>query len=176
MEYQFGFGGLGVVWAARMGSAYGLPETGTEMDAMRLRLIGEIEARHGARIEVLADAFGSACTCWTRGSAAGRRAHAPLGDGGVRRAAGVSGAELEEEERDNACDKAGFLSFMEYGVAFDLRGRLSSEWRLRPLRTRSTRGTRLSARAGVWLMCPCTWVRCCLVFSVLFGGLLGDRE
>ena len=20
---------------------------------------------------------------------------------------------------------------------------------------------------------PCTWVRCCLVFSVLFGGLLG---
>eukprot|EP00964_Phaeocystis_antarctica_P134190 scaffold98419_cov64-Phaeocystis_antarctica.AAC.1 len=28
----------------------------------------------------------------------------------------------------------------------------------------------------VWLMCPCTWVRCCLVFSVLFGGLLGDRE
>ena len=23
---------------------------------------------------------------------------------------------------------------------------------------------RLSARARVWLMCPCTWVRCCLVF------------
>ena len=60
-------------------------------------------------------------------------------------------------------------------AGFDLR-QVSSEWRFRPLRTRSTRGTRLSARAGVWLMCPCTWVRCCLVFSVLFGGLLGDRE
>ena len=33
-----------------------------------------------------------------------------------------------------------------------------------------------SARARVWLMCPCTWVCCCPVFSVLFGGLLGDRE
>ena len=29
-----------------------------------------------------------------------------------------------------------------------------------------------SARARVWLMCPCTWVCCCLVFSVSFGGLL----
>ena len=28
--------------------------------------------------------------------------------------------QLEEEERDNACDKAGFLSFMEHG-GFDLR-------------------------------------------------------
>ena len=44
-------GGLGVV-----GCAYELSETGAEMDAMRLRLIGEVEARHGARIEVLADA------------------------------------------------------------------------------------------------------------------------
>ena len=52
---------------------------------------------------------------------------------------------------------------------------LSTEWRPRPLRTRSICGTRLSARARVWLMCPFTWVRCCLVFSVLFGGLLGDN-
>ena len=29
-------------------------------------------------------------------------------------------ARVEEEERDNAYDKAGFLSFMEYG-GFDLR-------------------------------------------------------
>ena len=39
-----------------VGCAYELSETGAEMDAMRLRLIGEVEARHGARIEVLADA------------------------------------------------------------------------------------------------------------------------
>ena len=51
VEYQFGFGGLAVV-----GCAYELSETGAEMDAMRLRLIGEIETRHGARIKVLADA------------------------------------------------------------------------------------------------------------------------
>ena len=50
VEYQFGFGGLGVV-----GCAYELSETGAEMDAMRLRLIGEIETRHGARIKVPAD-------------------------------------------------------------------------------------------------------------------------
>ena len=32
----------------------------------------------------------------------------------------ASPEQLEEEERDNAYDKAGFLSFMEYG-GFDLR-------------------------------------------------------
>ena len=37
-------------------------------------------------------------------------------------------------------------------------------------------GTRLSAGARVVEMCSCTWVRCCFVFSVLFGGLLSDRE
>ena len=44
---------------------------------------------------------------------------------------------------------------------------------LRPLRT-----VALAARAcrlvDVWTRCPCTWVRCYLVSSVLFGGLLGD--
>ena len=36
------------------------------------------------------------------------------------RRAPASPEQLEEEERDNAYDKAGFLSFMEYG-GFDLR-------------------------------------------------------
>ena len=117
VEYQFGFGGLGVV-----GCAYELSETGAEMDAMRLRLIGEIEARHGARIEVLADAitgermhvldprlggWAARMYGWAAEELAGRRLPA-------------SPEQLEEEERDNAYDKAGFLSFMEFG-GFDLR-------------------------------------------------------
>ena len=116
VEYQFGFGGLGVV-----GCAYELSETGAEMDAMRLRLIGEIEARHGARIEVLADAitgermhvldlrlggWAARMYGWAAEELAGRRLPA-------------SPEQLEEEERDNAYDKAGFLSFMEFG-GFDL--------------------------------------------------------
>ena len=53
--------------------------------------------------------------------------HAGGGDGGGwateecdGRRLPASPEQLEEEERDNAYDKAGFLSFMEYG-GFDLR-------------------------------------------------------
>ena len=82
---------------------------------------------------------------------------------------------LEEEERDNAYDKAGFLS-RSWSTATSISGRLGIEWRLRPLRTRSTLAARACRLVQVCGLCPCTWVRCCLVFSVLFGGLLGDRE
>ena len=55
------------------------------------------------------------------GLAAGRRACAA---GATEECDGrwlpASPEQLEEEERDNACDKAGFLSFMEHG-GFDLR-------------------------------------------------------
>ena len=79
---------------------------------------------------------------------------------------------LEEEERDNAYDKAGFLSFMEFG-GFDLRqvGYCGGFGRY----GRVALAARACRLVHVWLMCPCTWVRCCLVFSVLFGGLLGER-
>ena len=64
------------------------------------------------------------------------------------RRATASPEQLEEEERDNAYDKAGFLS-RSWSTATSISGRLGIEWRLRPLRTRSTRGARLSARACV---------------------------
>ena len=103
---------------------------------------------------------------------AGRRRSSP--DDGCRRLEEEEEERLEEEERDNAYDKAGFLSFMEFG-GFDLRqvGYCGGFGRY----GRVALAARACRLVHVWLMCPCwvalmcPWVRCRLVFSVLFGGL-----
>ena len=97
-------------------------------------------------------------------------------NGGIigKRVVGKGGGTPESKERDNAYDKAGFLSFMEFG-GFDLRqvGYCGGFGRYGHVAL-AARACRL---VHVWLMCPCwvalmcPWVRCRLVFSVLFGGL-----
>ena len=122
---------------------------------MRLRLIGEIEARHGARIEVLSRMLLGAHA--RAGPAARRLGGAHMRGWATEECDGLPASPEQKWRRRSGTTRTtrrGFLSFMEYG-GFDLRGRLGIEWRLRPLRTRSTHGsrTRLSARARVWLMC-----------------------
>ena len=101
---------------------------------MRLRLKGEIEARHGARIEVLADAitgermhvldprlggWAARMYGWAAEELAGRRLPA-------------SPEQLKEEERDNARTMRRGSS-RSWRSAASTSGRLGTEWRLRPL-------------------------------------------
>ena len=69
------------------------------------------------------DNRGAHGTCWTRGLRLGGLAARMYGWAAEElagRQLPASPEQLEEEERNNACDKAGFLSFMEFG-GFDLR-------------------------------------------------------
>jgi len=173
LEVLFFFAGYWQAIAASAAAGGGGRSAQEEERLMLEGLVAEIELRHGVavgsfaavgprrgqRVHVL-DPY------WTRDWAveelAGRRLPASL-------------EQLEEESRTTRTTRLG--SSRSWSSAASIFGRtVRTEWRPRPLRTRSFCGARLSARARVWLMCPCTWVRCCLVFSVLFGGLLGDRE
>ena len=92
----------------------------------------------------------------SRGLAAGRRACARLGDT-LRSATGdgcPSPEQLEEEERDNAYDKA-VGSSRSWSTAASISGRLGIEWRLRPLRTRIALEARACRLVHVWLARAC---------------------
>ena len=132
-------------------------------------LVAEIELRHGVAVESSAavgprrgqrvhvlDPYWTRHRGWAAEELAGRRLPA-------------SPEQLEEEERDNAYDKAGFLSFMGYGGA-DLRQvEILSGGRGRHGHVAfAARACRLACPCVADV--PCTWVRCCLVFSVLFGN------
>eukprot|EP00964_Phaeocystis_antarctica_P026105 scaffold14676_cov66-Phaeocystis_antarctica.AAC.1 len=86
----------------------------------------------------------SACTCWTRtgrATAAGRRRSSP--DDGCRR------LRSSWRRRSGTTRTTRRGSSRSWGTTAPISGRLrlSTEWRPRPLRTRSICGTRLSARA-----------------------------